>query len=125
MSRSSARAAMPTPPRRVPTLHSLHPLGHIPAMRDAILGLQRRALREVGDIARLRLGLKDVVTDSSRAIAQEVLVERVEDYEKSAALTTLARPIIGDGNLSSHGSRLKRRRAIVAPAFQANRIARY
>jgi cytochrome P450 len=35
------------------------------------------------------------------------------------------RPIIGDGILSSQGSQHKRRRAIVAPAFQANRLARY
>jgi cytochrome P450 len=112
-------------PATIPKLPTLHPFGHLPAMRHDMLGLQLRALREGGDIARLRIGLGDVVMVSSPAFAQEVLVERAEDYEKSAALTVFIRPIIGDGILSSQGSRHKRRRAIVAPAFQANRIARY
>jgi len=111
--------------RPIPTLPTLRPLGHLSGMRHDILGLQQRALREVGDIARLRMGVRDVLMISSPAYAQELLVERVEDWEKSAALTSFTRPIIGDGILSSHGSRHKRRRAIVAPAFQANRIARY
>lgn len=94
-------------------------------MRSDMLGLQMRALHEVGDIARLRTGASHVVMVSSPAYAHEVLVERQEDYEKSAVLTVLIRPIIGDGILASQGSRHKRRRAIVVPAFQANRIARY
>ncbi|HEX6242846.1 MAG TPA: cytochrome P450, partial [Polyangiales bacterium] len=117
--------AMPTVPPTVPVLKSHHLLGHLPAMRDDMLGLQLRALREVGDIARLRTGPGNVVMVSSPAYAQEVLTERQEDYEKSATLTVFIRPITGDGILSSQGSRHKRRRQIVAPAFQANRIARY
>jgi cytochrome P450 len=109
----------------IPTLTARHLLGHLPAMRNDMLGLQLRALRECGDIARLRTGTSHLVMVSSPALAQEVLVERQEDYEKSATLTVFIRPITGDGILSSQGSRHKRRRAIVAPAFQPNRIARY
>jgi cytochrome P450 len=109
----------------IPALTTRHLLGHLPAMRNDMLGLQLRALREVGDIARLRTGTSQLVMVSSPAYAQEVLVERQEDYEKSATLTVFIRPITGDGILSSQGSRHKRRRAIVAPAFQPNRIARY
>jgi cytochrome P450 len=109
----------------IPALTTRHLLGHLPAMRSDMLGLQLRALREVGDIARLRTGTSQLVMVSSPAYAQEVLVERQEDYEKSATLTVFIRPITGDGILSSQGSRHKRRRAIVVPAFQPNRIARY
>lgn len=109
----------------MPALSTLHPLGHLPAMRNDMLGLQLRALREAGDIARLRTGASSVVMVSSPQYAQEVMAERQEDYEKSATLTVFIRPIIGDGILSSQGSRHKRRRAVVAPAFQPNRIARY
>ena len=109
----------------MPELPARHLLGHLPAMRNDMLGLQLRALREAGDIARLRTGTSHVVMVSAPAYAHEVLSERAEDYEKSAALTVFIRPIIGDGILSSQGSRHKRRRAIVVPAFQANRIARY
>jgi cytochrome P450 len=109
----------------LPALPSGHLLGHISAMRRDMLGLQLRTLRECGDIAKLRTAASQVVMVSSPAYAHEVLTERHEDWEKSQLLTVLIRPIVGDGILSSQGSRHKRRRSIVVPAFQANRIARY
>ncbi|HKO94861.1 MAG TPA: cytochrome P450, partial [Polyangiaceae bacterium] len=109
----------------IPLLKSHHLLGHLPEMRSNMLGLQLRSLREAGDLALLRTGVTHSVMVSAPALAHEVLSERQEDWEKSAVLTVLIRPITGDGILSSQGSRHKRRRAIVVPAFQANRIARY
>jgi cytochrome P450 len=109
----------------IPLLKSHHLLGHLPEMRSNMLGLQLRSLREAGDLSLLRTGVTYPVMVSAPAFAHEVLSERAEDWEKSAVLTVFIRPITGDGILSSQGSRHKRRRAIVVPAFQANRIARY
>jgi cytochrome P450 len=109
----------------IPVLESHHLLGHLPSMRNDMLGLQLRAQRDGGDLTQLRTGLSHTVMVSAPAHAHEVLSERQEDWEKSATLTVFIRPITGDGILSSQGSRHKRRRAIVVPGFQANRIARY
>jgi cytochrome P450 len=94
-------------------------------MRRDMLALQLRALHEGGDLVRLRAGASQFLIASSPAFAHEVLSERQEDWQKSAGLTVFIRPITGDGILSSQGSRHKRRRAIVVPGFQANRVARY
>lgn len=108
----------------IPVLPSGKLLGHAGLLRDDTLGALRLAM-EAGDLVRLRVATRHVVVVSSPALALEVLVERAQDYRKSRGLRVFAKPITGNGLLVSENPVHRRRRSMVAPAFQAGRIAQY
>jgi len=108
----------------IPRLKAYHLLGHVDAIREDALGLQRRMVRE-GPLMLTRLGVIDAIWVSSPALLTELLVERAEDFEKTQVLRDVLAPLIGTGILSSQGSQHRRRRAIVNPGFQAGRVSQY
>jgi cytochrome P450 len=62
---------------------------------------------------------------SSSSLAHEVLVEKADSFLKSAGLSVFARPLLGDGLLTSERDVHKRQRRMMAPVFAHKRIASY
>lgn len=81
--------------------------------------------REYGDFGRERLGSRRMVLVNTPEMAQQVLVERAEYFVKSPALRAIARPVLGEGLLTSDGETHRQHRRLVAPAFAHQRVLRY
>jgi len=92
--------------------------------RDRI-GLQHRVARELGDIAEIRIGFIPVLMTSSPALAHEMLVEKQDAFIKSAGLSVFAKPLLGEGLLTSEHGEHKKQRKMMAPLFAHKRIASY
>jgi cytochrome P450 len=92
--------------------------------RDRI-GLQHRVARDIGDMAELRIGFIPVLMMSSPALAHEMLVEKNDAFIKSAGLSVFAKPLLGDGLLTSEHGEHKKQRKMMAPLFAHKRIASY
>jgi cytochrome P450 len=58
-------------------------------------------------------------------LVPEVLIERVDDFQKSPILRTFSRPLLGNGLLNSEGEQHRRHRKLVAPAFAHQRVSKY
>ncbi|MET0285190.1 MAG: cytochrome P450 [Polyangiales bacterium] len=99
-------------------------LGHLPAFRGNPIGWLTQAAAH-GDMVRTRLGVFDLIMISAPALVQEVLVDKVEHFEKSYGLTLFARPLLGDGLLTANNTPHRRQRKLLAPAFVHKRIAGY
>ncbi len=89
------------------------------------IGLQHRVARELGDIAELRIGFIPVLMTSSPALAHEMLVEKQDAFIKSAGLSVFAKPLLGEGLLTSEHGEHKKQRKMMAPLFAHKRIAGY
>ncbi|HEY1956644.1 MAG TPA: cytochrome P450 [Polyangiaceae bacterium] len=92
--------------------------------RDRI-ALQHRVAREVGDLAELRIGFIPVLMASSPALAHELLVQKNDSFIKSAGLSIFAKPLLGEGLLTSEHDEHKKQRKMMAPLFAHKRIASY
>ncbi len=104
-----------------------HPLiGSLFAFRNDRAGLLIRIAEEQGDIARVRVGLfPSALVVSEPALARETLVERDDAFTKGVGLSLFARPLLGDGLLTSEQGFHRRQRRMMAPAFMPRRIAEY
>lgn len=102
-----------------------HPiLGHLLAFRNDRIGFQHDLARR-GDIARLRVGLFKVTMLSAPELAHELLVEHQDAFMKSPGLSLFARPLLGDGLLTSEGTAHKKQRRMMAPVFVQKNVAAY
>jgi cytochrome P450 len=110
--------------RAVPTLPGLPGLGNLLEFRRDRLAVFGKA-GALGPIGRFHLGPLPVHVITDGALAQEVLVDRADDFMKSRGLSVFAQPLLGDGLLTSEGLDHKRARKLLAPAFAAKRIAGY
>jgi cytochrome P450 len=88
-------------------------------------GLALRIARDQGDLAQMTMGFFDLLMVSSAEGAHEVLVEKADAFKKSAGLSIFARPLLGDGLLTSEREVHKRQRRMMAPVFAHKRIAGY
>ena len=103
-----------------------HPLlGNLSAFRSDRAGFLIRVAQEQGDIAGARVGLFRAVVVSEPALARETLVERDDAFVKGVGLSLFARPLLGDGLLTSEHDFHRRQRRMMAPAFMPRRIAEY
>jgi cytochrome P450 len=109
-------------PPRIPGLPFL---GSLLDFRRDRFGLALRIARVHGEIARMRLGFFDILWASSPTVAREVLVEKADSFKKSVGLSIFARPLLGDGLLTSERDVHKRQRRMLAPVFAHKRIAGY
>jgi cytochrome P450 len=100
-------------------------LGSLPAFRASRLDFQLAAMREHADIARVRLGPFEVLLVGAPELAHALLVTEADDFVKSYGLSLFARPILGDGLLTSEHALHKRQRRLIAPAFGKRQIAEY
>lgn len=100
-------------------------LGNLPALRADRIGFLVDVPRKYGDIARIRMGAFKVLLLSAPELVQEVLVEKADAFMKGVGLSVFARPLLGDGLLTSEREVHKRQRRMLAPAFMHKRIAGY
>src|SRR5580692_5871081 len=95
----------------------------------ALFGNRIRMLEELGAeiprIGRASFGRINVVLINTPELVPEVLIERVDDFQKCPVLRTLSRPLLGDGLLNSEGEQHRERRKLVAPAFAHQRVSKY
>ncbi len=101
-------------------------LGNLSAFRSDRAAFLIRVAQEQGDIARVRIGLfASAVVVSEPALARETLVERDDAFVKGVGLSLFARPLLGEGLLTSEHDFHRRQRRMMAPAFMPRRIAEY
>jgi cytochrome P450 len=102
--------------------------GVIPSLR-ALFANRIRMLEKLGAemprIGRADFGRISVVLVNTPELAQEVLIERADDFQKGPFSRTLSRPLLGNGLLNSEGEQHRERRKLVAPAFAHQRVAKY
>jgi cytochrome P450 len=84
-----------------------------------------KSLADRGEIVRARMGAFPLYIVTSAEIAHEALVEKDADFVKGVGLSLFARPLLGNGLLSSEGDFHRRQRKLMAPAFVQKRIAAY
>jgi cytochrome P450 len=100
-------------------------VGHLFEFRKRRLELQLRVMRECGDLGLMRIGPIPVYAVSSAELAHQILVEHADAFVKSRGLGKIARPMLGDGLLTSEHELHRRQRKLIAPAFSHRRIGAY
>lgn len=95
----------------------------------ALFGNRIRMVERLGAriprIGRANFGRINIVLINTPELVPEVLIERVDDFEKGPVLKTFSRPLLGDGLLNSEGEQHRERRKLVAPAFAHQRVSKY
>lgn len=81
------------------------------------------AARDHGDFVRLKIGPKSVYLVSDPALFQHILRDDVKVYRKSSFLYNAAKPMVGEGLLTSEGETWLRQRRMIQPYFHRQRIA--
>jgi cytochrome P450 len=89
------------------------------------LGLVERLGKQFPRIGRTQVGKNTIVMVNAPELVSDVLIEHVDDYQKGPVLRIIARPLLGDGLLTSEGEVHRYRRKLVAPAFAHQRVCRY
>ncbi len=74
-------------------------------------------------VTHVRIGVRDMFTANTPALARHVLLDNVANYHKSPVARRLFKPALGEGLLTSEGAVWKRHRQMVAPAFAQRQIA--
>jgi cytochrome P450 len=100
-------------------------LGSLPEIRKDRIGLLKRAHRDFGDVAALDIGLFKAFLVTSPELCHEVLTTKADAFTKGLGLGVLARPLLGNGLLTSERDEHRRQRRLVSPAFVHSRIAGY
>lgn len=99
-------------------------LGHtLPYLRDEI-GYLAKAVREYGDLVRLRLGNLTTYIVVNPEHIEYVLRTNADNFVKDE-LTRWLIPLVGQGLLTSEGEFWRRQRRLIRPAFQLQEIQRY
>lgn len=77
-----------------------------------------------GEVVAIRLVHRHIYLLNHPGCIQHVLTDNQRNYVKGRALAT-ARPVIGDGLLTSEGEFHTRQRRLIQPAFHRERLAGY
>jgi cytochrome P450 len=89
------------------------------------LKMIERISSNVERIERVQLGPRRFVVVKDPELIAAVLVEGVDKYVKGPVLRIIARPLLGDGLLTSEGEAHRNRRKLVAPSFAHQRVSKY
>jgi len=108
----------------IPALPGLPVLGNVLEFRRDRLGLLAQ-VAALGPIARYHLGPVPVHMITDGALAHEILVDQADGFMKSPGLSVFARPLLGEGLLTSEVPLHRRQRKLLAAAFAPRRIAGY
>ncbi len=101
-------------------------LGHLSAFRNDQIGLLLRLAKEHPEIIDMPMGLvRHMVTISSPALANEVLVSKQLSFVKSPGMAIFLKPVLGGGLLTSETPSHERQRKLLAPAFAHKRVSSY
>jgi len=115
----------PLPHLDPPRVPGLPLIGSLLDFRRDRFSLALRVARQQGELAELGMGFFKLLMVSSPAAAHEVLVEKADAFKKSAGLSIFAKPLLGEGLLTSEREVHKRQRRMMAPVFAHKRIAGY
>lgn len=108
----------------VRSLDSLPSVSLFPGiLRKSPFGFLSQAARDHGDFVRLKIGPKSVYLVSDPALFQHILRDQVKIYRKSPFLYNAAKPMVGEGLLTSEGETWLRQRRMIQPYFHRQRIA--
>ncbi len=108
---------------QAPALPSRSLMGHQSKFREDPLALMQRAQRDVGDLARVRMGPFWFHLLSDPAEVYSVLVEKHRIYSKRTPGYQMLAQVLGQGLLTSEGELWKRQRRVAQPAFHKKNIA--
>jgi cytochrome P450 len=100
-------------------------LGQLPEFRFARMELFASVPERYGPVARLRLGPLNVVLITDASLAREVLLEQADAFTKSRTLARFARPLLGDGLLTSEHEVHRKQRKLLAPLFTPRVVAQW
>jgi cytochrome P450 len=81
--------------------------------------------RDFGDIAYYRIGPLRVYQLNHPDLVRQILVEQPEKFYKPKVLKRAARPVAGEGLLTSDGALWKQQRKLIQPAFHQRQLAVY
>lgn len=95
----------------------------IKVFRDPITTFSK-IRRECGEIAYFKVGGKDMFLVTNPDYIKEVVINHHQDFVKSESLK-IAKPLLGEGLLTSEGEFHHRQRRLVQPAFNHERITEY
>lgn len=108
------------------SLHTLPGASVFPGMlRKSPFQFLSDTAQQHGDFARLSIGPKSVYLVSDPNIFQHVLRDNVKQYQKSRFLYNAAKPMVGEGLLTSEGEMWLRQRRMMQPYFHRQRIAAF
>jgi cytochrome P450 len=88
------------------------------------LRYQERLVDQYGELVRYWLGRQEIVLTTNPDAVRQIFAADSDVMTKGRALNA-ARPIIGDGLLTSEGDTHMRRRRMLAPVFQPSALAAY
>lgn len=109
----------------VPALPGRPLVGHLFELRDQRIALLRRVAESHPSVAKLRLGVFEVVLLSEPKLVHALLVGHHDALRMNLALQLFAGPLLGDGLLRLEHEAHRRRRRMLSPAFLPKRIRSY
>jgi cytochrome P450 len=109
----------------IPRARESHWLGSLPAFRRSRVQFQLDLMQSHPDIVATRFGVFDLVIAFAPELVHEVLVAQADTFMKSYGLSLFARPVLGDGLLTSEEPEHARQRRLIAPVFVQRRVAEY
>lgn len=114
----------PDAPVATRSLETLPSVSLLPGIfRKSPFAFLSQAARDHGDFVRLKIGPKSVYLVSDPALFQHMLRDQVKIYRKSQFLYNAAKPMVGEGLLTSEGETWLRQRRMIQPYFHRQRIA--
>lgn len=99
-------------------------VGHLPHFMASPIGFLSRRHATQGDVAGFRLGKLPFFLVNHPELIKDVLVTQGGNFTRGRALSR-AKPVLGEGLLTSEGDFHKRQRRLVQPAFHRQRFAAY
>ena len=88
-------------------------------------GFMERMSRDYGEIARLKIGPLSLVFINSAELFQDLMVERINDFEKGELQARVFRPVLGNSLNIAEGQGHRKRRKLLAPVFQPRHLGSY
>jgi len=115
----------PLQPKTIPINRGLPLLGNLLPLSSDILGFVVRSLLDYPEIVQVKLAGADFYLVNHPDLVEEVLATKNRAFIKDKGLKEFARPVFGNGLLSSDGDFWLRQRRLAQPAFHRQRIAAY
>jgi cytochrome P450 len=122
-----APSTTPTTPRTgsIRPVRGLPVLGNLLEFRRDRLGLFQRIAQEQGDLGSYTIGRERFLFVNSPELVHEILVTRQNEFDKTRRFRTFARPLLGNGLLSSDNETNRKYRKVIAPAMRPGTIERH
>lgn len=108
-----------------PLLPAPWPLGHLSELRADWFALLQRVALECGDAGQLRIAGRPLLVFNHPALAQQILIDQADAFDKGPTLRHLAGRFLGSGLITVRQADHARLRALVAPAFAPRHMSGY